>query len=453
MEYVYCFFYGSLLEGGYNHSTVPIGSKKIRRVTLPFKLYQTPFGYPAITQERGTVVGDIYRVPKEGFIALDRLEGFRSPGNPDNLYERKKILFDNQTIFLYFAGAELTETIKNYNVVIVDGDWLKFYNTTWKEFEDPSDHEIEGSFSKEDLLEVCKEFGVDSIKEVNMLLESAYRRDLMLEASDKKDKNKPSLDDLNEPEDIQVEEPIGVDVADEEEEDEQLPTEPSLGDLDEPEGEEEEEPTTEEPTKEEIPTPSAPAPVSPEIPSSTELPPEDKKAEPQVSYDWKKEKHLRTLYNNFFKVYPKRGSSTSVEVDFNSVKANALHPEGKYLQANITSMCTSEDPEKVGQYYSQWIQLRRQRNTQEWTVDLPCEVRCDCKTFIYKLAYANIRNKSFAGSVVTKGVKDGYPINYRIPSNETNPNYTPALCKHLMGLTNEIFDVAGDGKVRKDLVI
>jgi hypothetical protein len=34
-----------------------------------------------------------------------------------------------------------------------------------------------------------------------------------------------------------------------------------------------------------------------------------------------------------------------------------------------------------------------------------------------------------------------------------NPGYIPALCKHLMGLTNELFDVKGNGRVKKDLIV
>ena len=325
-----------------------------------------------------------------------------------------------------------------------------------QEYDENLKNQKKEEFTRKELKEVCEEFGVDSIEEVNALLESVYRRNIMLEATqgfDPEDPNQeaPSLDDLTEPEEEDDEEVPNKENNEEE-------TEPSLDDLTEPT--EEEEPT-EKPEEEPVeapkvepveqPIPKTPPPQAPTIPPSDNLPPEEKKEEPKVSIDWKKEKHLRTLYNNFFKVFPKKGTSTKLDIKFESVKANALHPDSKYLQASITSTCESE--KTPGKYYNQWIQLRRQRNTQEWTVDLPCEVRCNCKAFIYYTSYANIRNKSLAGAVTRKGKLDGYPINYQLPSDVNNPNYIPALCKHLAGLTNEVFNVSGDGKVRKDLIV
>ena len=64
-----------------------------------------------------------------------------------------------------------------------------------------------------------------------------------------------------------------------------------------------------------------------------------------------------------------------------------------------------------------------------------------------------MRNKSLAGAVTRRGTKDGYPINYTLPSDQTNPNYIPALCKHLIGLTNEIFNISGDGKVKQNNIV
>lgn len=333
-------------------------------------------------------------------------------------------------------------------------------------FEDDWDSEcdfpetISGEFSEDDILEICNEFGVSDIIEVNVILESLMRRTFMCEASNKKkdvldrlakeeinavdgedleDPSPATLDDLTEPEDTEVPP-------------EEIPTEePSLADLDQPEGEDElalEDPTSNIPV---APIVSVDAPPQPtEIPSEKALSPEEKAEEPKTSFNWKREKHLRTLYNNFFKVFPKKGTSTKLDIKFNSIKADSLHPDSKYLQANVTATCESEKHD--GKYYNQWIQLRRQRTTQKWTVDLPCEVRCNCKSFIYYMAYANMKNKSLAGQSTTKGRLDGYPINYNIPSNETNPNHTPALCKHLMSLTNQIFDMNSGGIREQNIV-
>lgn len=448
METLKFFFYGSLRKGGYNVSVIPENSKFIRNVTLPFKLYQTPYGYPAISKESGKVIGEIYEVPSEGLEQLDHLEGYEGKNNPNNLYDRFSIKLGNDVVFVYFGGKELIDVCKEFNVIIKDGDWIKFYNEVWLPLEGQED--ITGEFTEEDLQEVCTEFGADSIEEVNVMLESICRRNIILEAEDKKneDDEEDKLDDLSEPEKPEL------DIKDDVEEPQEGPQEPeeapSLDDLTEPS----EDPTkpVKEPVKpKEAPSPKVIPPQPASIPSSKQLSPEEKKEEPQVAVDWKKEKHLRTLYNNFFKIFPKRGESTILNIHFNAVKANALHPESKYVQANVTSTCESEN--HAGKYYNQWIQLRRQRQTQQWSVDLPCEVRCNCKSFIYYMAYANMKNKSLAGAITRKGKLDGYPINYTLPSMETNPNMIPALCKHLVALTNQIFNVKGDGKVRKDVVV
>jgi hypothetical protein len=411
--------------------------------------------------EPGKTKGEIYII-KEGQIKeIDSYIGFYSPNNSNNFFDRKSGDFRNIKVYFYFGSGEMAETAKMYGLEIKDGDWVSFYNNQWKEFESNASGIDVSEFSEEELVEVCNDMGADSIQEVNAILESVYRRNIILEAESKKLNNpeeEPSLNDLNEPEESENNNILNV--KDDEEEDK----EPSLDDLTEPEVPEDtttepedlEPPVEPEKVPSELPIPKTPPPQPPTIPSEKTLDPEEKKEDPSTSMDWKKEKHLRTLYNNFFKVFPSRGTSTEVSVKYTSVKADALHPDNKYLQANITSICSSENIDNknhLDKYYGQWIQLRRQRNTQPWSVDLPCEVRCECKSFIYYLAYANIRNKSFAGTPVRKGKKDGKPINYTIPSNETNPGYVPALCKHLLGLTNQLFNVKGDGKVKSNLVL
>jgi gamma-glutamylcyclotransferase (GGCT)/AIG2-like uncharacterized protein YtfP len=454
MNEVYLFLYGPLSEGGHSNELLPQSAHKIDEIILPFKLYQSPSGNPAITNEKGKVQGSLYSIPSEEILNIDSFVN-----KNDNSYIRKKVKYGNREFYAYFATPESLELLKNYNILIASGNWNSFYNDTWTYFENCKPKEVITELSEEDLLEVCNDFKVDNIDEVNALLESMYRRNIMLEATNKNNEKddpekEPSLDDLNEPE---IEEPI---TKENEQEINAVPNDdikPSLNDLNEPEEQPSEElPTNNEPEKPiETPRKTAP-PQPPTIPGNNKEAPQDKLDDPAISFDWKREKHLRTLYNNHFKIFPNRGPSTYVGVKFTSVKANDLYPNTKYLQANITSICTSEDVENknhMTKYYGQWIQLRRQRQTQQWCIDMPCEVRCECKSFIYFLAYANMRNKSLAGTPVRKGKKDGYPINYTIPSNETNPGYIPALCKHLMGLTNELFDVKGNGRVKKDLIV
>lgn len=452
MEYLQFFIYGPMQKGGNEDGALPEGSIFVRNAILPYKLYQSPYGNPALSSEQGRCKGEMYKIPKESISELDRLFGFISHGNADNLNDRKMLMMGGYDLYIYFASSEQLKAAKEYDMVIEDGDWTKFYNEVWKSFDSNGAVNVSANFTEDDLFEVCVEAGVDSIDELNTLLESYYRKSIMLEAEDKK--KKPNLDDLNEPEEeLQPQ----IDVIDNGKITQDVAPEPSLDDLTEPDEELPPEPVKApekpvKPTAKQPKAPKVPPPQAPVIPSKKELPPEEKIEEPVVANDWKKEKHLRTLYNNFNKIFPKRGTSKKSTITFSAVHADPLHPDSKYLQANITSVCKSEDLEK-NNYYNQWIQLRRQRNTQTWSVDLPCEVRCNCKAFIYNLAYANIKNKSFAGAAVKKGRLDGYPINYTLPSNEKNPAYVPALCKHLQGLTNELFNMDGDGKVNKKWIL
>lgn len=456
MNFVKVFVYGPLIEGGYDNSSLPVGCKMIRPLIINTKMYLTPYGYPVITLEEGRSKGYLYEIPYESLGDLDQIEGFYGDISKD-LTTRKSIKLKGELIYTYIASEILLKIIKENELIIGNGDWLKFYNNHWKQFEDQTVVEISGSFDQADILEICNSFEVDSIEEVHSLLESSFRYNIMLEAFDSKSKKQASddkkineldlldeespeetqsLDDLNEPE-------VSPDTLDKMPEEEPASTapvkEPSLSDLEEPADVPEKQPT------DAVTTSAPPQPIN--IPSTDELPPEEKKEEPKVANSWKSEKHLRVLYNNFFKLFPKK---SNVNVKFTSVKADSLHPESKYLQANITSICESE--KNKGKYYNQWMQLRRQRTTQKWSMDLPCEVRCNCKSFIYSLAYANMRNKSLAGLATKNGKLGGHRINYNIPSNETNPNYTPALCKHLMSLTTQIFDT-NSGLVKKSNVV
>lgn len=458
MKYVYFFIYGPLIEGGYDTSSIPDGSIFEKTIIINTKMYLTPYGYPVITMENGRSKGSLYKIPLDKIDELDKIEGYFKDESK-NLTVRKALTLGGTTFYTYVASEKFKELVQKFDVEIINGDWLKFYNKHWKHFEDLSFENLEGLFGPNELLTICEDFGVDSIDEVDSLLESVFRFNIMLEAKGGKDKiaakddkkineldvidsedpmDEPSLDDLTEPEPVAEKEP---------------PVEPEV--TPEPESEPEVEPEAPEPSLDDLTEPEPTAPSTPppqpvEIPSSKKAPPSEKDQEPEVASTWKKEKHLRTLYNNFFRVYPNRGTKTDLNIKFTSVKADALHPESKYLQANVTSICESE--KHKGKYYNQWMQLRRQRTTQQWSVDLPCEVRCNCQSFIYVMAYSNMKNKSLAGAVTRNGKLNGYKINYNIPSNETNPNYIPALCKHLMGLTNNIFDM-NTGKVRKENII
>lgn len=85
------FVYGTLKKGKHNHSIIK-GSKLIGNgVIRGYKLYHTPYGFPAIFKcddKNEIVVGEIYEVTEEVARDVDMLEGYFSPNNPRNLYEK-----------------------------------------------------------------------------------------------------------------------------------------------------------------------------------------------------------------------------------------------------------------------------------------------------------------------------------------------------------------------------
>ena len=111
------------------------------------------------------------------------------------------------------------------------------------------------------------------------------------------------------------------------------------------------------------------------------------------------------------------------------------------MQCDVTAYVqgTEEKP------YSTWIKLRRQRPTQNWSFDNPCEVRCSCKAFAYYMSFSNIKNKSLAGPPVrNKKYRDDNgkvrTLNFMLPSPKNNPASVPALCKHLALVAKELLD-------------
>src|ERR1035437_510709 len=248
MKYAYFFIYGPLMEGGYDNIALPEGSVFVKKLTIDTKMYLTPYGYPVITLEKGRTKGSLYKIPAEAVDKLDSIEGyFRDPEK--NLTVRKSLKYGDITMHTYIASKEFFEIVKKLDVEIIDGNWLKFYNTHWKQFEDQGIDDISGNFNVSDIDDICSEFGVESIDEVNALLESSFRFNIMLEAIGDKNKkiakddkkimdldlvddeptDEPTLDDLTEPENTpeEIKEPTV-------EEPEIPETEPSLSDLNEP---------------------------------------------------------------------------------------------------------------------------------------------------------------------------------------------------------------------------
>lgn len=85
------FVYGTLKKGYGNHRFVEKSKFLNYGVIKGYKLYHTPYGFPAIfksNDEEDFVVGEVYEVDEDTSKDVDMLEGYISPNNKHNLYEK-----------------------------------------------------------------------------------------------------------------------------------------------------------------------------------------------------------------------------------------------------------------------------------------------------------------------------------------------------------------------------
>ena len=82
------------------------------------------------------IQGEVFRVDRAGLKALDTLEGYSGPGDPENVYERKTIAvqLDGEIVkaFVYFAANSrphlqelqdgLAETVAEYTLDMAKGE-------------------------------------------------------------------------------------------------------------------------------------------------------------------------------------------------------------------------------------------------------------------------------------------------------------------------------------------
>jgi len=126
MKYVFFFFYGSLQQGGFNHKDLPKEAVFITNAELPYKMYETEYKYPAITEESGICKGEIYAIKKDDIKSLDSIENYQKRKS-NSEYIRRSVTYGNWHIYAYFASKELEERLKKENRIIKDGDWLNYY--------------------------------------------------------------------------------------------------------------------------------------------------------------------------------------------------------------------------------------------------------------------------------------------------------------------------------------
>ncbi|MBU9713431.1 gamma-glutamylcyclotransferase family protein [Evansella tamaricis] len=118
------FVYGTLRKGEVNHHFLTSANLLSDEAWTTGTLYDTGLGYPALL-EKGTdhIYGEIYEVDDEVLASLDVLEGYEVDGS-ENLYERKKILLNNDNehteAFTYYISPQ------NENMLLTkieSGDW------------------------------------------------------------------------------------------------------------------------------------------------------------------------------------------------------------------------------------------------------------------------------------------------------------------------------------------
>lgn len=301
-------------------------------------------------------------------------------------------------------------------------------------------------YSDDDVKELLESHNVNSLQKLNTILEAIEKKN----ADEKVPDLEATPEEQTEEEKMAAQQNKGAspeNVPDLE----TPPTEPATSPTGEPQGGPEAAPTetpkevpepkeapAEEPTKEtpkEAQKPVAPPKDPPAIEPKATLPVEDK-----APTEWLPNKKLSTLYNNFIDFFDGQKSLNSAGTII-GLEAPGLKQDSKYVQCDVTAFVqgTEEKP------YSVWLKLRRQRNTQNWSFNNPCEVRCNCKAFAYYVANANLRNKSLAGTPVKgktyrddRGVKR--TLNFLLPAEQNNPAAVPALCKHLALVAKKLLD-------------
>lgn len=285
-------------------------------------------------------------------------------------------------------------------------------------------------FSQDELLEVALDIGVNDISKANLLFE-ALINDQNEEDEEEENNNQEDEFDLTSelPEEEIEEEPV---------EDNPVNTE------DNQEAPEQPETPLEEPTEEELGNDTN------EEPSPTVEPEKAVSEEPKVPVvnvsPVLKSKSLRTLYNNFFKLWPKRkGTKNNFRID--AKENHCLYIEAKTINCKIEATVYSEHPEKPKQVtvrgkrkyinkesYKCSIQTHRNTLVEPWSIDGKCEVKCDCAAFKYYTAYPNLKNKSL---YARPSKENKIPNN---PTGKNNPLQVPALCKHLAAMTEKLMN-------------
>ncbi|MGL5150891.1 MAG: gamma-glutamylcyclotransferase family protein [Clostridium sp.] len=130
------FVYGSLRTGFFNYDKYLKGNViSSEEATVEGNLYHLPHkGYPAIQKGQGIIKGEIITVknPDEVIKAIDKMEGFISPNNPRNEYDKVDVLVtvskSNEKVNLpiYFYNKEIDNEFDEKAILISNGDWKSY---------------------------------------------------------------------------------------------------------------------------------------------------------------------------------------------------------------------------------------------------------------------------------------------------------------------------------------
>jgi gamma-glutamylcyclotransferase (GGCT)/AIG2-like uncharacterized protein YtfP len=151
------FFYGTLMSGDGRGSVLTgrdtsIGrvdlAKPVARGAIRGLMYDAGGGmFPAVTEGDGVVHGEVWEAPDEAHLRAalgitDRIEGYRGPGVPGNLYDRVELpllsieqqradvpLIEPGDTVLTYRWADANRYLAN---LIPSGDWREYKaNDTW----------------------------------------------------------------------------------------------------------------------------------------------------------------------------------------------------------------------------------------------------------------------------------------------------------------------------------
>lgn len=124
------FVYGTLMTGRENFPLVAPYVKKVTPAKSKGILYHLPYGYPAMVDGEGTVVGEVLELEKfsEVIARMDELEDSQ-PGGTHNLYHRivgQVTLDTGETVSAYLYLWVDIGGLEELGKKIPHGDWRKF---------------------------------------------------------------------------------------------------------------------------------------------------------------------------------------------------------------------------------------------------------------------------------------------------------------------------------------